>query len=293
MKKRTRQINYWTIGGFEGTTPFAKAFALAKEMGYDGVELAFGTGALGPGITEERCAEIRKQAEAQGVKLETLATGAYWGQSLSDGRAEVRKRAIAFTKEYIQVARWLGAGTVLVVPGAVATPWDARAPVTPYGEAWRHATRSVRACIATAERLKVTIALENVWNWFLADPVAMRTFVDQFESRRLGVYFDVGNCVINGYPEHWIAMLGRRIKAVHFKNFRREDCGGGLHGFGDDLLAGDVNWKKVVEALDKIGYRGPITAEMLPFSRLPNLGLPDMKMARKTAEAMKKILKNG
>ena len=77
---------------------------------------------------------------------------------------------------------------------------------------------------------------------------------------------------------------------MHFKNFSRQDCGGALHGFGDDLLKGDVNWKAVLAAFAKIKYKGPITAEMIPFSRLPNLVLPDMILARDTAAKLKQIL---
>jgi hypothetical protein len=43
--------------------------------------------------------------------------------------------------------------------------------------------------------------------------------------------------------------------------------------------------------LDKIGYSGPITAEMIPFSRLPDLILPDMELAADTAESLIRLLK--
>ena len=95
--------------------------------------------------------------------------------------------------------------------------------------------------------------------------------------------------VITGYPQHWIEILGRRIAAVHVKNFKREDAGGLLHGFGDDLLQGDVDFEAVKAALKKIKYKGPITAEMLPFCRLPNMVLPDLDLARDTAAKMKQI----
>lgn len=283
--KYTMQISYWTIGGFEGAKPIEQALEEAKALGYDGVEFTFGEGEFAPGISESRCALIRKAARALGIKIASLATGAYWHQSLTHPRAPVRKKAVAFTKEYLQVARWVGAKVVLVVPGAVAVPWDPSAPVVPYTQVWKRATVALRQCLPTAKKLGVTMALENVWNWFLADPVAMKAFVDQFGSARIGVYFDVANCLINGYPEHWIEILGRRIKALHFKNFSREDCGGGLHGFGDDLMAGDVNWKALMKALAKAKFSGPVTAEMLPRS-----GQPDMNLARDTARKMRKIL---
>ena len=63
-----------------------------------------------------------------------------------------------------------------------------------------------------------------------------------------------------------------------------------VYSFGDDLAKGDVNWKATLKALKAIKYSGALTAEMIPFSRLPNLVLPDMKLARDTAGKMKKIL---
>lgn len=286
----TRQISYWTIGGFEGAKPPEQALAEAKKMGYTGVELTFDGGEFGPGVTEGRCKAIRAAAKGMGMKVESLAAGAYWVNRFSDERPSRRKKAIAFTKEYLQVAKWVGAKVVLVIPGAVAVPWDPDEPVVPYKAAWKNATAALRQVLPAAKKLGVTLALENVWGWFLGDPIAMKAFVDQFNTRRVGVYFDVANCLINGYPEHWIEILGRRIAAVHFKNFTREDCGGGLHGFGDDLLEGDVNWKAVVKALKQVKYAGPVTAEMLPFSRLPDMVLPDMDLARDTAKKLKAIL---
>jgi hexulose-6-phosphate isomerase len=286
------QINYWTIGGFEGAKLVAQAMAEAKAMGYDGLELAFGAGCFAPGISEAECHAIRKESRRLGLHIKTVATGNYWGQSLSDPRPQVRRKAIAFTKEYLRAAHDVGAKVALVVPGAVAVPWDANQPVVPYQTAWKLATSSLRELLPVAKQYKVKIGLENVWNWFLADPFAMKSFVDQFRSRQIGVYFDVGNCLINGYPEHWIEILGRRILAVHVKNFTREDCGGVLHGFGDDLLKGDVDWSAVFGALHRIRYRGAITAEMIPFSRLPNLVLPDMVLARTTAKQLRRLLQS-
>ncbi len=290
LAKSTMQINYWTIGGFEGAKPAEQALEEAAAMGYEGVELCFGAGELAPGISESRCREIARAAKALGMRIDSLASGNYWQESLTSSKENVRKRAVAFTKDYLRAAKWLGAKGVLVIPGAVAVPWDASQPVVPYADCWTRATKGIRACVGLAQKLGVTMALENVWNWFLADPVAMRTFVDQFKSPRVGVYFDVANCLINGYPEHWIALLGKRVKALHFKNFSRSDCAGGIHGFGDDLLKGDIDWKAVTSALAKAKYAGPITAEMIPFSRLPDLVLPDMALARDTAKKLREVL---
>jgi len=289
--KNTLQINYWTIGGFEGKTPIEDALKEVKDMGLDGIELTFGAGEFSPGISKERCKEIRRYAESLGVKIETCATGTYWGLSLASTSASTRKKATAFTKEYLQVASWVGAKVCLVIPGAVFVAWDEKQPVIPYAKVWELATASIKSLLPVAKKAGVVMGIENVWNGFLADPVAMRIFIDQFKSRYVGAYFDVANCAINGFPEHWIEILNKRIAAIHIKNFKRNDCAGGLHGFGDDLLDGDVNFDAVKKALKKIGYKGPLTAEMIPFSRLPNLVLPDIPLARDTAQKLLKIFK--
>ena len=89
----------------------------------------------------------------------------------------------------------------------------------------------------------------------------MSDFIDKIGSDYVGSYFDVGNVLFNGYPEHWIRLLGKKIKKVHFKDYRKNP--GGVNAFVD-LLAGDINYPEVVKALDEIGYDGWVTAEMIP-----------------------------
>ncbi|MDX2109707.1 MAG: sugar phosphate isomerase/epimerase family protein [Verrucomicrobiota bacterium] len=277
--KRKLSLNYWTLGGFDGQVPLRTALNQAHAMGWQALELAFGAGELARTPSESECTALRHYADKLGMPFITMASGAYWTQSLSHPDASVRALAVEFTKEYLKTAAMLGVKTILVVPGHVAVPWDAGQPVVPYDKAWQWSQESLRHCIGLAEKLDVTIGLENVWNWFLADPVAMRSFIDELGSTHVGAYFDIGNCLINGYPEHWISLLASRIKAVHVKNFQRSDCGGKIQGFGESLLTGDAQWPAILGALDEINYTGPLTVEMIPFCRLPNLNLPDKPLA--------------
>ncbi|GIT72775.1 MAG: hypothetical protein Ct9H300mP28_25890 [Pseudomonadota bacterium] len=66
----------------------------------------------------------------------------------------------------------------------------------------------------------MAIAVENVWNKFLLSPLEMREFIDNFNTSQVGVYFDVGNVLLTGYPDQWIRILGSRIKRVHIKDFK-------------------------------------------------------------------------
>ena len=62
-----------------------------------------------------------------------------------------------------------------------------------------------------------------------------------------------------------------------------------MHGFGDSLKKGDLDYEKVKDALKSINYQGPLTVEMIPFSRLPDLVLPDMELAHKVAKELLEI----
>ena len=129
----------------------------------------------------------------------------------------------------------------------------------------------------------VVIGIENIWNKFLLSPLEMRDYIDEIASPWVGVFLDVGNMLAFGYPQHWIRILGRRIRKIHFKDYRRGMPG--LAGFVD-LLAGDVDWAAVTDALEEIGYAGWVNAEMCPTYR----HYPD-QMIRKTSAAMDRILR--
>lgn len=284
-----KAINYWVLGGFDGRKGPLAAIEDAKRWQLDGVELTVGD-CLPADIGQAECGAIKAAAARAGVGLRTVATGFFWGCSLASPNATERAQAVAFARRYLQIAAWLGAESALVVPGAVDVAWDLSRPVIPYQQVWDLAVTSMRELVPLAEDLGVNIAIENVWNKFLVGPFEMKQFVDQFRSQRVGVYFDTGNCMITGYAEHWIEILGARIKAVHLKNFQRQDCGGVLQGFGDDLLRGDLNFPAVKAALETHVPGVPVTAEMIPFCRLPNLALPDAALAEDTASKLRQLV---
>ncbi len=56
-------------------------------------------------------------------------------------------------------------------------------------------------------------------------------------------------------------------------------------------IGGFEGAKPIEQVLEKIRYIGPITAEMLPFCRLPDMVLSDMDLALDTATKMSKLLR--
>ena len=281
-------LNGWIYCGFGGEKTPREFIDWAAARGVDGVELTVGD-CLPIETTETDAKELAAYAKEKGVGLRTLAAGFGWGKWLTSDDPAERAETIAFAKKYLQLAAWLGAESVLVVPGATRVAWDASHPGVSYKNAWDNATASIRALVPTAESLGVNLALENVWNRFLISPMEWRSFLDQFGSKRVGIYFDVGNCCLNCRPEDFPEILGDSIKAVHLKNFEESDSAGGLHGFGDDLFKGVVDFKRLFAAFAKIGYAGPYTVEMIPFSRLPDLVMPDTALAEKMVGQIKEL----
>jgi len=260
MKK---SISYWSFpGGLDGSKPVAEAFVEAKKAGFEAMEVCLSvTGDVSLESSDADLARVKRAAADVGIGIAGVACGLYWNWSLTSDDAATRAKAMEISRKLLAAANALGTDAVLIVPGAVDVPWDPSIPVVEYSDAHKRAADAIGALEPDAKTAGVTICVENVWNKLLLGPMEMAEFVDQFKSPWVAAYFDVGNCVFIGYPEQWIRVLGRRIKRVHFKDFRRSV---GTAGGFVDLLAGDVEWPEVIRALKEVGYDGPVTAEMIP-----------------------------
>jgi hexulose-6-phosphate isomerase len=277
-------ISYWSIaGGLEGTRPIAEAMDEAKAAGFDGIELAISTsGVLTPETDRRTCEGYRALGQQKGLALETVASGMSWGCCPTDPAAAVRERSLALHAAALERAAWLGAKAMLYVPGAVAIPWEPTFGPVPYEQAAGWAREGITRLAAVAERVGVDLCVENVWNGLFYSPLEFRALIDGIGSSRVGVYFDAGNVLgYHQHPPHWIAILGKRIRRVHIKDFRKSV--GTLAGFCD-LLEGDVPFDAVMAALRTIGYDSTVVAEMMP---------PRADLLAKTSAAMRKILAMG
>lgn len=251
-------ISIWSFGG----KSLKEAFTMAKQAGFDGVEVGLDeTGEISLTTTDKELAAVKQLAASCGVQLYSVASGLYWKYSLTSDDEAQREKAKEIVKKQLDTAAALGCDTILVVPGAVSVSFSPDLGVVDYAAAYDRSLQALKELAPYAEKLKVSIGIENVWNNFLLSPLEMRDFIDKVNNFYVGSYFDVGNVLYTGYPEQWIKILGSRIKKVHFKDYRTDV--GSLSGFVD-LLAGDVNYPAVVSALKSIGYDGWVTGEMIP-----------------------------
>ena len=247
-----KSISFWSFPPGIGVEEVLKK---TNELGYEAVELTLeAEGDITADTPDEKLAEIKQMADDLGVQLPTFATGLHWGDPLILPGGAEGAAGIEIVKQELRCASILGAETVLTVPCTVAADLD-------YDDAYNTGLEVYRKLGALGAEAGVNVGVENVWNKFLVSPLEFARFVDEVDHPNVVAYFDVGNVLLFGYPQQWIKILGQRIKAVHFKDFRTGV--GTLDGFVD-LLEGDVMWDEVIGALNAIGYEGAVTAEMMP-----------------------------
>ena len=188
--------------------------------------------------------EVIDAVKATGLTVTDVCCTTHWGKPLSHPDAAVRQEGFEGTIVALEDAHAYGTDAILLVPGVVND-------TVSYEECWERSTEGIRKLIPTAEKQKVAICVENVWNNFLLSPMEACRFVDQFNSPYVKFYFDCGNILVYGWPEQWINILGNRIGRIHIKEFSKKiaDKQGRSAGFSAPLTEGDVNWAKVMEAL--------------------------------------------
>ena len=228
----------------------AERFQLAKEVGFEQVEA--------PQTDDQaRAEEIAKAASDAKVRIHSVMNGDHWRFPLSSGDPEVVAKSMKAMRTSLRNARLWGADTVLLVPAVVN-------PQTSYQQAWDRSRRQIAELIPEAEKLKVIIAVEEVWNKFLLSPLEFAHYVDEFKTPWVRAYFDVGNVVLYSYPQDWIRTLGKRIVKLHIKDFKFQQNPQTRKREADfvNLGDGEIDWKEIHKALGEIGYQGSATVEL-------------------------------
>lgn len=222
-------------------------FRVAKEAGFEGVEVNV------PGINVE---EVKKASKAAGLIVDGSVGGSHWAVRHSDPDPSVRAQALENLKQGIKETAAVGGDSCLLVVGhgKDGTP----------EEVAKRSSDNIRLALPTAEKYNVPILVENVWNHFLYDhdggsdqsvkPLA--DYIDGFDSKFVGLQFDLGNHWKYGDIGQWVRDLGPRIMKLDIKGFSRES------GKFTKITEGDVDWASIESALRDIGFKGWCAAEV-------------------------------
>ncbi|HOJ39571.1 MAG TPA: sugar phosphate isomerase/epimerase family protein [bacterium] len=254
------------IGAVPAAWPLKEKLQAIKKAGFEAVELNLAEeGFLSLTSSQEEILAVRQQVNQAGLEIASLLAGGFWRHPLTSSDQTTRSQGENLLKKAIEICSWLGTEALLVVPGVVG-PEPQTGLVTGYDEAYQRSQECLRRAAAFAEKSRVYLCVENVWNRFLLSPLEMKRYVEEIGSPYVQVYFDVGNVLLFGFPEMWIRILGKLIRRIHLKDFKT-GVGTG-YGFCT-LLEGDVNWPEVLKALQEVGYDSYLTAEVGPYRYYP------------------------
>lgn len=256
-------INRWAFG----KSNVKESISKAKELNFESIELNLeAEGEITLASQEKQLLELKRFAEDTGLEISSILAAILWKYPLTSEDKITAEKGKDAVKKAVEIASIFQADTVLVIPGVVGSVLLAPTDVYPYDTVYKKSQEVLKELAPFAKEHQVYLGVENVWNKFLLSPTEMRNFIDEIDEEYVAAYFDVGNVLLYGYPEHWIRVLGKRIKKVHLKDFRTSV--GTLDGFVN-LLEGDVNWPEVMNAFKEIGYDGYLTAEYFPYKFHP------------------------
>ena len=212
-----------------------EAFAVAKEIGLDGVEVSFGEPGTGNDLrTESVRAEYLALSKKHGVEICSIAMGVLNRVPYAED-----PRTEAWVADAVEVMPKLGVKVCLLAFFGKGNIHGDRAKQD-------EVIRRLKRIAPKAERAGVVLGVESRLN---ADD-HMR-IVDAVGSPAVKVYYDVANMHAMGYDIYKeIRQLGKdRICQFHMKEI------------GHLLGRGEIDFARVREAIDEIGYRGWLIIE--------------------------------
>lgn len=247
--KLKKAVKYGMVG--PGKTVREK-FDLLKKLGFDGVEIDSPSGL--------NLAEANEAQMATGVKIHGVIDSVHWNptHTLSHPDEKVRAKGLEALLGAIKDAQTVGADTVLLVPGQVREEtFNGKKEMVTYEQCYERSQAEVKKAIPAAEKAKVKIAIEVVWNNFITKPEQLVQYVDDFKSEWVAAYYDCSNTLRYGVPSaDWIRKLGKRMVKFDFKGFSK------AKQFNVKIGEGDEDWPEVLKALGEIGYDGWATSEV-------------------------------
>ena len=240
-------------------SPFAQACALARDIGYTGIEIApftlFDEGATIDvrHIAESHRADLRQQAADAGIEI----IGLHWllakteGFYLTSADAGIRDQTSAYFVDLAELCADLG-GHIMVL----GSPQQRNLlPGVTYNQAEEYAAQVLRQAMPTCESRGVTIALEPLApseGDFLPTAESATRLAEMVDSPNCRLHLDVKAMSSEAIPVPDIIRKNQE-QLVHF------------HANDPNLLGpgmGDVDFHPILTALQEIDYRGWVSVEV-------------------------------
>jgi len=218
---------------------------LAKEAGFDGIEMWIGTEDFDMETTDDDVKRMADGIHEAGLVVSSIASSLGWKNPICSPDDSVFERALAIARRQIECAKLFGTDAILLVTGGadrsiyqldgLQRVIDGFRRLAPYAE-----ERGVRIGAETCPKLSLN----------LMTPYECLGFLEQVGSDAVGIYLDTANVMYSGFPEHFVRALGPRIVRIHFKDTIEIDGKSRATYPGN----GTVEFGPVVEECKKVGY---------------------------------------
>ncbi len=250
------QISLYTL--LANKVSLEEAVRLAAGAGFDAVDIRMHEDGvhITPDISDTDAANVRRLVEDAGLHVSGLTT--YWEAGRVE-RAEARAQLDGIARS-LHTAAVLGARFMRISSADYASGYDY--------EVCRAAFRDQIARVAEMGLAHgIVVTPEQHGGRYIASAGQCLDMLRGLEHPNLGVVFDPGNAVSEGFERPWVQvrMLGRWIRNVHVKN--RMTAAGEplaherLAGSNVRVDEGVLNWDTIADELVAIGYDGYLTAE--------------------------------
>jgi len=238
-------------------------FAYAAGTGYDAVEIApFTIARAVTDVSSSKRTEIKDLAQKNRIAI----SGIHWvlvqteGLHLTHPETEVRQRTAAYFQALVDFCADLG-GKFIVVGSPKQRNLENNLS---FDQGWNYAAGCFRDAVKQAEQRDVTICFEPLApseTNFINSAAQAIEFVDQFKSPNFKIILDVKAMCSETKPipqiieESW----------PDFAYFHANDKNLKGPGFGE------IDFKPIAAALQKVGYRGFVSVEVFKFDEGPQV----------------------
>jgi sugar phosphate isomerase/epimerase len=259
-------VAYGPLALISGT--FEEKVVKAAELGYDGIELMVRDPA---GLDWPA---VKAALDQAGLQVPQVVTGELYGADglcLATSDEALHRRAEERTRAVIDLAAYLGA---MVNIGRLRGQLKFLGKVP---DAWAIAVDRLRSVVAYAADRGVKITIEPINRYetdFVFSAADGMRLVKDLDSDNVGLMLDLFHMNIEDASiEGGLRTAGDRVWHVHIADSSRRYPG-----------SGHLDFESVFATLEDMGYRGYISAELLP--------LPDADTAaQKTITFLRKYIK--
>lgn len=263
----------------KSTAPMSYMMKLAKEAGFETLDISFYDWALPPSpfLTEDWKSWVYDVAEEKERLGLTFGQSHAYTYSFLDSRMSEEERAYheALLLRSVECCHILGSRLCVVHPDTDFTA-AARTSVS------REKNISYfKRLLEKTERFEMEFAIENMCDMavvpfrkYCADAEELAELIDAVKDERVGACWDFEHADIMKQDQRKsLLLLGKRLKATHVSDTHSATDPDLMHVLP---LMGTVDWKEAVLTLREIDYQGYFSFEVNNYGRyFPDCLLPE------------------